>query len=229
MTTRFPNGITNIPSAHPMRGLLGPHPARWALDFEDFFRFAAAEWTITKVGTGTTVLTGGDGGLLLSTNSAAAPDSNAFQRTVANLRLDKKKDAFFEMRLSLSSAAACIAVAGLQALDATPFAVSDGIYFNKLTGVATADLAVFKASTGSLALLSNVLTFADGVMTKIQWYYDASAARLIVGQDDVVKGYTDALANFPDTVDLTASFAQQNAAAVARSMTIDYVMAGRQR
>lgn len=229
MTTHFPNGITNLLQAHPMKQLAFPHPARAIVDFEEFLKQALADWTVTKIGAGTNVLTAGDGGRLLITNAGANGDTVAYQRTVANLRLDKKRDAFFEAKLELSDVVNSLLVVGMQALDSTPFAVSDGIYFNKINGSASVDLAIFKAAAGSVAAVAAVAALVNATQTKLQWYYDASAARLYYGQDDVVKGYTEALTNFPDTVDLTMSFALQNGAAAAKAMTVDYVMAGRNR
>ena len=230
-TTHF-SGVTNIPAGHPLRGLGTMHPARWLIDFDDFFKDEtgiATAYTETVVGTGTSVLTAGDGGLLLITNSAAAPDSVALQRPVANMRLSTAFDAFFETRLKISDVTQSLLVAGLQSDDTTPFAVTDGIYFDKPDGSAVVNLAMFKASTGSVTLVSGVHTMVDDTFVELAWYYDASNARLYFGADRVIKGYTETLTNFPNTVDLTASLAMQNGEAVAKNMTVDYWLAGRAR
>ncbi len=229
-TTHF-SGVTNIPSSHPLGRLGTMHPARWMIDGDDFFKDEtgiATSYTETLVGTGTSVLTAGDGGLLLITNSAAGSDSVALQRPTANMLLDTQKDAFFETRLKINDVTQSLLVAGLQSDDTTPFAVTDGIYFDKPDGSAVVSLAMFKASAGSVTL-ATVATLVNDTFVKLQWYYDASAARLYFGTDDVVRGYTDALTNFPNTVNLLGSFALQNGEAVAKNMTVDYWFGGRQR
>ena len=63
-TTRYPNGVTNV-AANSILGAYGaPDPTRFHEFFDDFDRFVAADWTITKTGTGTTALFAEDGGVL---------------------------------------------------------------------------------------------------------------------------------------------------------------------
>jgi len=226
--TRFPGGLntTALPNAMAQMGQLDP--SKFHSFFDDFDLFLATDWTITKTGTGTTALTSGDGGLLLLTNTAAAPDAIWMQLVASSFLMAANKKAFFKCRFKVSDATQSVIQMGLVITDTTPLDATDGIYFQKDDGDAQIDVFVRKnATTGSISA-TNVGTLVSDTYITLAWYYD--------GVDSVKFYINDALAEtldgtstyLPDAV-LAVSLGIQNGEAVAKNMTVDYIFAAKER
>src|ERR1700688_4551685 len=91
LTNCSPNGLTNARLEGTLAAAGFPDPTYGNIDWDDFNKFLASDWTITKVGTGTDALQAGVGGQLLLTTTAGATDSVLFQRTVASQNLTPGK------------------------------------------------------------------------------------------------------------------------------------------
>jgi len=224
-TTRLATGLGNVPKTYGMRDLPMQYPAVTHSFFTDFDLFTAADWTITETQAGATqALVAGDGGFLALVNSAANADLNAIQKTFASFRMAAGKRAWFETRLKVDDATNAAFVAGLQVIDTTPLAVSDGIFFSKAAATTTLTGIVEKTST---ITTGNVGTMVSDTYAIMSWYYN--------GTDSVEFFFNNALTlrlavtNLPNTVDITPSFAVSNGTAAARTMTIDYVFAAKAR
>lgn len=202
--------------------------------FNDFNQYTATDWAIqtTEAGAGsaTEAITNGVGGLLLITNDNADNDLDFFQLASASTAVEgfkfrSGKRMWFEMRFATNDATETDIVCGLQITDTTPLAVSDGVYFLKSDGAATADFIVTKDSTSTTA--SAVATLANDTYVILGFYYDgASTISYYVNR---VLGGTVATTNMPDDEDLTISFGIQNGAAAAKTLTVDYVYAAQDR
>lgn len=197
--------------------------------FDDFNTYAAGDWTITTTeagaGSATEALADGVGGLLLITNDNADNDHDFFQLVKEGFKFQSGKRLWFEIRFQTNDATETDIVAGLQITDTTPLAVTDGVYFLKSDGAATADFMVTKDSTSTTA--SAVATLANATFITLGFYYDGVST--ISYYVDKVRGGTVATTNMPDDEELTVSFGIQNGAAAAKTLTVDYVYAAQER
>lgn len=227
-TTRFVGGVTNAKSTDTM-GLMGQlDPTKFHTYFNDFDTVVAGDWTVTKVGTGTNALTAGDGGLLLLTNTAAAPDSIAYQLTPASFTFTAGKQMFFKIGFQISDAVQSRVQAGLIITDTTPEDATDGIYFLKPDETANIGVFVRKdATTGSLSN-TNVGTLVANTMTNWGFAYDGKETVTFYVNDRAVGSLPITSVNAPDT-NLCLSFFIGNGEAVAKTMTVDYVFAAKER
>jgi hypothetical protein len=202
----------------------------FATYFNDFFAYAAADWTLTTVeagaGSATEALAAGPGGILLVTNDAADNDADWFQQPNEAFKFVSGKKLQFTMRFKLSRVDGDF-MAGLYITDTEPVGgVSDGIYFRKLAAEAGLSLVVEKNSSESTVVC--VETLAADTWYVIEFYYD--------GADDKIKAYVNRtgagsvpLTNAPDDEDLALSFGFQNGSANASTLSVDFIGAQQER
>lgn len=204
-------------------------PSMWHTFFDDFDNFTVADWVITTVeagaGSATEALGNEDGGTLVITNDAADDDSDFFQKVGESFRFEAGKPMIFGARLKVSDATQSDFVVGLQILDTTPLDVTDGIFFRKDDGDALLDFAVEKDNTATQAL--GIATAVNNTYLTPQFFYDGGSL-IHYGVNGVILGSL-AITNAPNDEDLTVSFGIQNGEAVAKIMTVDYIMAAKYR
>lgn len=227
-TTRFPNGVTNA-SPYACTGNMGqPDPTKFHTFFDDFDSYLATEWIVTESGDGTQVLTAADGGTLVITNAAADDNSVFIQNAIASFLPEAGKRMFFRARFKVSDATQSDFQIGLVVTDTTPLDATDGIYFQKDDGDAQLDVYVRKnATTGSVSATNIATVVSDTYMTAGFEYDGKESCRFFV--NDVQLTTLSASSSFlPDTT-LNVSFGIQNGEAVAKSMTLDYILAVKER
>jgi len=222
-TTNLQNGVTNsINSATSEMVVLDYTRVHQYIN--DFDTYVAGDWTITSVGAATQALTDVDGGALLITNAAADNDSCFFNKKGESFTFEASKRLWFKSRFKVSDATQSDVVIGLQITDTTPLAVSDGVYFLKADGVATANFIVGASST--LTTTSSVATLANNTFTEWSFYYNGvDKVEVWVDGAFVASSVTT---NLPST-ELTVSFGVQNGEAVAKTMTLDYILVVKER
>jgi hypothetical protein len=238
--TRFPDGVTNAREETTLGAMGFPDPTRYHTWFNDFDDYLAAEWVRTVTGTGTTVVnTGADGGILLTTNSAADDDAvfyqlseNAAAGACETFKFIVGKKLWFKARLAISDATQSDFVMGLQVTDTTPLAVTDGVYFRKDDGDAFLDFVVIKGSVATTATV--IATMANATFITMGFYYDGGSVgatgtgNIYYYVNDVLTGRS-AVTNVPDTEELTISFGIQNGEAVAKTQSVDYIFVSKER
>lgn len=228
ITTRFPNGATNVAETDPMCDFKAPSPVKYAMFFDDFFTFTVAQWTVNETQAGATQVPGnGDGGVLSMVNTAANNDLNSIQLTTTVLTLDPSKDAVVKCRAKLDDATLGVLLIGLAVVDASPIASlpTDGAWFYKAAAATTVAFNVSKTSVvssvkvGSMANDTFVDMTAQWNSASVEWlvYFNGAAAGRIAGST-----------NFP-LVPLTVTIALANGSGVARTMTTDYVLCAKER
>lgn len=233
--TRFKNGVTNVGVESPMGQLQIPDPSLMHVWFDDFDEYVAGDWTVTAVGTTPTrALTDGDGGLLLVTISAADNDSSQNQKVGESFLLTSGKKMMFKARFKVSDATQSDFLIGLAVLDTTLLGavagdgVTDGVFFSKDDGVATMDVSVQKDTTTGQNTALAVHTVVSDTFLQVAWAYDGvNAIKYYV--DNVHKGTLSATSTFLPDTELTVSFALQNGEAVAKTMTLDYILVAAER
>ena len=230
MTTHFTSGVTNVSSDGTLGKLKAPAPHKYHTYFNDFDTYLASDWTITTTedgtGSATEALADGDGGLLLVTNAAGDNDHDFFQLVKEGYKYEAGKQLAFHMRFKTNDATQTDIVAGLQLTDTSPLDVTDGIFFLKADGAATISFIVEKNSTQSTLTLPNSL--ADDTFMTLGFVYDPKDQKFHVFQNDVLAG-TVVSTNAPDDEELTVSFGIQNGAAAAKTLTVDYIGASKER
>lgn len=228
MTTRFPNGVTNANQNGNMQNLGQLDPTKFHTFFDDFDTYLATDWTITETGTATQALTAGDGGLLLVTNSALDNDASFQQLTTATFLMAANKRAFFKCRFKVSDATQSDVQVGLIVTDTTPLDATDGIYFQKDDGDAQIDVYVRKDATTGSTSATNVGTLVSDTFIELGWAYDGKSATKFFINDVHVSTLDSSSTYLPDTT-LNVSFGIQNGEAVAKTMTVDYIFAAKER
>lgn len=228
-TTRFPSGVTNIEKASTLGAMGQPDPTKFHSYFNDFDTFTAAEWTITTTeagaGSATEALTDADGGVLLITNDDADNDADFFNKVGESFTVQAGKKLWFKARFKVSDATQSDFIMGLQITDTTPLDVTDGIFFQKDDGDANLDFYVEKDNAATTA--TAIHTVVDDTYLTVGFYYNGSdEVQYFV--DDVKLGSL-ATTNLPDDEALTISFGIQNGEAAAKTMSIDYVLAVKER
>ena len=230
MTTHFTSGVTNVTTDSTLGKLKAPAPHKYHQYFNDFDTYLASDWTITTTedgtGSATEALADGDGGLLLVTNAAGDNDHDFFQLVKEGYKYEAGKQLAFHMRFKTNDATQTDIVAGLQLTDTSPLDVTDGIFFLKADGAATISFIVEKNSTQSTLTLPNSL--ADDTFMTLGFVYDPKDQKFHVFQNDVLAG-TVVSTNAPDDEELTVSFGIQNGAAAAKTLTVDYIGASKER
>jgi hypothetical protein len=230
-STNFPNGLNNIKAQNILGQMIQLDPSQMHTYFNDFDTYAAADWVVTETqSSATQALANVDGGVLLLTNSAADNDLNALQKVGESFKFESGKKLFFKARFAVSDAIQSDLVIGLQITDTTPLAVSDGVYFRKDAGDASLDFVVSKDSTVSTA--SAIATLSDNEYITVGFYYNGSDeilyAASVNSNNPTVLGKL-AITNLPDDEELTVSFAIQNGEAVAKTLSLDYILVAKER
>lgn len=229
VVTRFPGGVTNVGQDAIFADLLQTDPTEYHLYFEDFDTYTAGDWVVTETDAAATqALTAGDGGLLLLTNTAADNDLVALQKTPASFTFTAGKASFFSCRFKVSDATQSDVAIGMQVIDVTPLDVTDGIYFLKADGAATVDIFCRKNATTGSTTAAAIATMANDTFITLSWYYDG-VSRVAYAVNGTVTGALDGSSSFLPDATCAVSFALQNGEAVAKTMTVDYLFAAKER
>ena len=224
--TRFaPGGIGNVPQNHPAAGLPMPFPMLGHQYLNDFDTYTAGEWTVTETQAGATqALADADGGILVLTNTTGGTDINAIQLANETFTFTSGKALYFESRLKVSNATLAAFAVGLQAANATPLTVANGVVFTKPAAAAIINLVAAIASTRTTQATGGSVV-ADTYTTLAFWYDGESS--IYYAQDGVLLG-SIANTNMP-TTELAISVGLQNGSGAAHVLSCDYLYAWKAR
>jgi len=251
LTTRIPNGVTNAAVYATMAAAGMPDPSWAHLYHNDFDTYLASDWTVTKVGAGTTALAAVDGGQLLITTTAGAADAVYNQLTTAGFKLQAGKDMFFKFSGVLADVSTEVFYAGMIATSATPLAAADGIWITKAAGTAALVLNIAIGGVLTTAPFPAAIALVAGVQFELGLHIDylgnveaffnpgtgadwaqlgpdsnnptlnARGRQVFVPNASITGGLTQALLN--------PSFGILNTSAAAHTLGVDYVTAVRNR
>lgn len=235
--TRLPNGINNVDVAAIFNSLKTPDPSIYHEYFEDFDYYTAGNWTVTETQAGANqVLVNGDGGLMALQNSAANNDVNQIQKVGESFLMENfvagvtpGKKFFMRARFSVDDATNAALAIGLQVTnaDGTLAAVTDGIYWSKAAASTQLVMNVRKNAAAG-ANTANVGVLANATFYTVDCFFDG-IDRLWYGFNGAIIGSMDASTAFmPDTT-ISPIMVVKNGTAAARTMTIDYLLAMRER
>lgn len=186
---RFPSGLNTLaarpttsgsstdtaPRKHPLYSYPAPDPFRLFADCNDMMDLGkSGTWTTTAVGTGTAAQLAFNGGAVQLITSATINDSVAWQRSVENIAVPAAPNRmWYEIVATAQIALSCQLVLGITALDTTPGAVTDGIYFTKAAGAATVNL-VTTAGSASTTQATAIATLADATQFSLAFTLNRS-------------------------------------------------------
>lgn len=227
--TRFPNGVTNTAENSGLGDLPFMNPTKYITFFNDFFTYAAGDWTVTETDAAATeALAAGNGGWLLITNTAADNDLVSMQGTVAEFTPTAAKNFFFSTRFKVSDATQTDVLMGIATVDTSPIASlpTAGFFFLKPDDAATVDFHIRAAGTSTT--LSAVATLADDTFIELSMSYQPALGVVQVFVNGVMAAQTTVLTNVPLTA-CTRTMALQAGEAVAKTMTVDWFFAALQR
>ena len=227
--TRYPSGISTQAVGRNLANYPMPDPTKAFTHFDDFIRYAAAEWTVgTGVNAGTAAATAAKGGaILLTTAAVSTADYESLAANPATFNFASTDQVWFYTRLQASEVTASIILAGLTAgaLGAT-LAPTDGIYFKKNAAAATIDLVLTKASTSTT--LASVATLTAATNIKLGFYYNGKDA-VDVFVNEVKVASQSTLTNLPTATALTTGFGIVNGAAAAKTLQVDFTLGAQDR
>jgi hypothetical protein len=230
-TTHFTNGVSNQTVGNPLYDYPYLDPFKYYTYSNDFFTYHADEWTITttEAGTGsaTEAVTSQAGGALLITNAAGDNDLDFFNLKGEAFKFVSTKRMFFKAKFKVSDATQSDVVMGLTITDTTPLDTTDGIFFQKDDGDTNIDFHIEKDNSAT----SNAAigTLADDTFITVAFAYDPNTSSFSIFMDDVKVGEQSTLTNVPDDEELTIAFGIQNGEAVAKTMTIDFIICAVER
>lgn len=255
---RSTGGFTSDPPYGPWAEIGVPNPFFYHVDKEDFDFVSTTQWTLTNASTGSIAAAAGDGGLALFTTAATNNDSEVMQRPVASWTLPQGalagKKLGFLCRLKLSDVTKSGLYAGLINATTTPFTggqVTDGVYFNKPSGATTLNIVSNiggTATTVAIPTAANTLAnaafidlgFAITRKGDVLAYVGSQLVGWIPqsGTGALAGGYTVLPVAGPvaritapslSTANLTLMVALQAGEAVAKTLTLDFVGAAKER
>lgn len=228
------------------------NPAFYHQYFDDFDTNLAVTgyYTITAA-SGSVAHTAGDGGLALFTTGSVAANFAEIQVPTADFTLPQGalagKKFFFLTRLQISDVTNSILIAGVTNVTTTPFtAISDGIYFNKPNLGTTLNIVSAIGSvltTTAIPAASNTLANATNIDLGfyVDWYGNINAfvsSNMVgyapqsgTGSSTPTRGFCVRVAGASlSTANLSPMLAISNGtAAAAKTMTVDFLMAQKER
>lgn len=256
--SRFVSGMSADYPGGPTANMGLPNPAFYHVVFDDFDESVnvTSAWTQTKSGNGTIVQAAGDGGIALFTTNSSTPlvgDIASIQKPVAGFTLPQAatsgKKIFFVCRLSLADVVNPAFLAGMIQTTATPFTVTDGLYFLKATGSA-ANL-LLRHSIGSvntdMIIPVNAYALANNVTIDLGWYINRNGeihafvgSQLVgwvpenqggglVGQRGPVAANSTLLTAGLTTATLNPTIAVQSGTATSKAMNVDFGLWAKER
>lgn len=229
---RFPGGVTTVRATNPLGEYGLPDPTKWHTYFEDFDTFTAGDWTITTTeggnGSATEALTDADGGVLLVTNDDADNDADHFQKVGEGFLMAAGKKAVFKVRFKTSNATQTDLQFGLVITDTTPLDATDGIYFLKADDAATFVLICRKDATTGSTTTAALASLSDDTWHTLAWAYDGKA-EIKAFLDDVHVGSLAVSSSYLPDTELTVSFCIVNGSAGAKTLSVDYLFAAKER
>lgn len=234
--TNFPGGVNNSYEYQAMGTLPIVDPSKQYTFFDDFTSYwgtatgTIGNWmvTVTEAGAGSAsaVVTQAANGVLLVTNDAADDDNYFAQWKGGNasavaetFKFVAGKKLWFKCRFKISDATQSDCVIGLQIADTTPLAVSDGVYFLKADGSTTMNMLVTKNGTSTTTAAA---TMANDTYVELAFVYNGNdRIDIYLNNDRVGSSVTT---NLVDDEELAVSFGIQNGEAVAKTLSLDYVL-----
>lgn len=242
---RFLSGESNDGPYQPLADCGAGNMAFYHYFFDDF-DILHGTYTQTKTGNGTIANAAGDGGLALFTTNSSTPattDIASLQGPAAGYSLTAGKKLFFQAKLQLSDVTNSAIVVGLIQTTATPFTVTDGIYFSKASGSTTLNInSVVGSVATTVAIPATATTLTNATYFEVAFYL-TRLGDVLAFVDNQLAGYIPQstsvqntngpvariLAPTLTTANLNITAALQSGTASSKTMTLDFFGAAKER
>jgi hypothetical protein len=240
--THSPNGLSTQQSKTLFGNLPVPFKMAQTCYFEnDFVKgtdYTAADWTTTTT-SGSNALTAGNGGWVLLTSAASTNDIQHMAATPAPFLLTQGYPFWFGMRFKSADIVDPAFIMGLEVVGGT-FTPTAGVYLTKAAAGTSLNLVMRNASTSTTTVVPG--TLANGTFYTAGFYYNGNSNGEITGfctagnqePNLASKAYASVggyavgrsadMTNFP-TVALTPAFGVKADTTVARTLTVDWIIA----
>lgn len=247
--TRLTAGLSTDFPYGPLANMGMPNPFFYHMTSDDFDQeIAESGYTKTTSGNGTIALTPGDGGrALFTTNSStpAAGDVASLQLPAAGFTFTALKKSFFLCRVQLSDVINAGLLTGLIQTTATPFTVTDGLYFLKASGSATN--LILRSTIGSvntdLVIPVAAYALANNVDIDLAWFVDRNqtayafvGGQLVgyipqsgIGATTPARGPAASFAPVLTAAVLNQTIALQSGTATSKTANADFIMTSKER
>ena len=243
---RIPAGFTQDRPGQPLSLIGVPDPFYNAVFDDDFLYYQSGRYTVTVTGAGGGAVAGvnGAGGqitLTTATNTPATTDLTAIQTSTAGIPLVAGAKTAFIARLMLADVPNPVINVGLIQKTATPFTVSDGIYFNKPTGSTTITAFVVTGSVVKASVsLAGKFAPVNGQWFDLGFVYNGRDDLMIYAGTNLVGALADptSAAATPDarvlnvasgamltSAVLAPTLAVQSGTASSKVLTVDFFAA----
>ena len=225
VTTVIPSGVTNAVLATALETYIGMDPSTAHQYFNDFDVFTTGDWTNTATGSPTNALTAGNGGILSMANTTSSADLDQLTLKVATFAFAAGMQVWFKARFQIADATNSMIILGLQNLNTNAFAATDGVWFQKLSGVTTGNIVLSASSTQTVG--GSTVTLANATWANVGWYYDGAAMNPYFNDTPVGNPATT---NLPAAgTNLAVTIAVKNGSAAGQTLLLDYVMVAAER
>lgn len=246
--SRYPSGLSVFAKPALLANMPVPSHLRMHEYVNDFDTYNAADWTIVT-STGSNALVASNGGKLVLTTAATNTDIQSAILNPANVAFVQGVGLWFSCNFTVADLISGFRI-GLQT-GGTPFAPTDGVFFQKVTTSANVDFVV--KTGGASTTLASVTTIAATVPISLGFYFDglgnptlyafSSTANFnqasafgqpvqiggnMVGALGVNATSGQLLTNLPLS-NLSPAMAIQAGAAAAKTLTVDYITAANEQ
>jgi len=197
--------------------------SKYAEYFNDFFTYAAGDWTITTTedgggGSASEAIADAGGGVLLITNDNGASDLDQLQLVGESILPAAGKKVWFESSFKLGDVSSSDAIVGLAVTDTSlvASAPANGIYF-RCPGTSDIDFISIASSVESAE--GGIISIADDTYVKVGFKVHGTS-KIDYWINDVKRG--SVTANIP-TTEMRLSLAISNGTTAAETLSVDYV------
>lgn len=240
---RLTSGFTQDAPYQPLGHIGVPDPFFYAYYEDDFLPYNAALYTVTAAsGSVAASVAGGNGGRILFTTGATATNFASIQLPAAGFQYVATKKLAFLCRIQAADVTLPVINAGLIQATATPYTVTDGIYFTKAAGSTN---IVVNVVTGSAVIGTTTLTglLTLGVDIDLGFVVDRLGNVLIYAGNSLVgqkrqdlatlgpagKIRASSLTGAMTAVLLNPTLAIQTSTAAAKTLYADFLYAAQER
>jgi len=224
-TTRIEDGLTNTTKKSPFGNYIAACPTNVHSYFNNFDTYTAADWLVDRVGTGTTALVNGNGGLVTITNSALNGDYVVNNKNKDSFLVAAGKPIWFSSRLKISDTILSLLIIGLKVGSETVGALVSGIFFIKELG--TPNLSFKLMDSLGINENTNVCTMVSNQFTELSFFYNGSDRVEVFCNGDYVTFLN--LDNMPFGTTLTPAFGIYSAESAIKTLTVDYIFSSKAR
>lgn len=218
--TRFPAGLSTAKKTALLGDFMLPDVTKAYVYFDDFNYYRATDWNITQVGSGSEDLTAVDGGALAIVTDSNASDFENLQKVGESFLFEPGKKLWFETRLKTSDVSNSLNMIGL-----VNISTNDGVFFNEMAG---GGLRLFIEKNAVSTLVNLPISMVDDTFIRLGYVYDGKD-KVTIFVDGVAVGSASDLVNLPDDEELAIDIKIETFTDSAATLTIDYIVAAKER